>query len=66
MAFIWDYNRAELEKTESGRLLLLERMVNYGPEPGEKIPLTQVKKYWKKLNLFPNNKQLMELLIWDK
>jgi len=66
MAFIWDYNREELGKTEAGRILLLERMVNFGPEEGEKIPLTEVKKYWNKITLFPNNKRLMELLIWGK
>ena len=66
MAFIWDYDRKELEKTEQGRILLLERTVNYGPEKDEKIELSQVKKYWERLNLFPNNKRLMELLIWGE
>lgn len=66
MAFVWDYNRKELEKTKQGKLLLLERMVNYGPKKGEKISLKKVKKYWNKLNLFPKNKRLMELLIWGK
>lgn len=66
MAFIWDYNPRELKTTEPGRILLLERMVNYGPEKNEKIPLSKVKKYWGKMNLFPNNKRLMELLIWGK
>lgn len=66
MAFIWDYDPEELKKTESGRILLLERMINFGPEKGEKIPVDKVKKYWDKLNLFPKNKRLMELLIWGK
>jgi hypothetical protein len=66
MAFIWDYDKNQLKKTFTGRLLLLERMVNYGPEKGEKIPLSIVKKYWKRINLFPNSKRLMELLIWGK
>jgi len=66
MAFIWDYNPDELKKTQQGRILLLERTINYGPEKNEKISLTQVKKYWGKMNLFPNNKRLMELLIWGK
>jgi hypothetical protein len=66
MAFIWDYDRKELEKTETGRILLLERTINYGPEKGEKISLADAKKYWNKINLFPNNKRLMELLIWGK
>ncbi|MEK7521540.1 MAG: hypothetical protein AAB599_01925 [Patescibacteria group bacterium] len=66
MAFIWDYDRKELEKTEQGRILILERTINYGPEKGEKIKLADVKKYWDKLNLFLERKQLMELLIWGK
>lgn len=66
MTFVWDYDPQELKKTESGRILLLERMINYGPEKNEKIPLSEVKKYWDRINLFPNNKRLMELLIWGK
>ncbi len=66
MAFIWDYDVRQLEKTEQGRVLKLERMVNYGPEEGEKISLSLVKRYWGKLHLFPNYRRLMELLIWGK
>ncbi len=64
--YLWDYNYDELKKTEQGRIKILERMINYGPGEGEKIPLDQVKKYWEKLRLFPNAKRLMELLIWNK
>ncbi|MBI4029021.1 MAG: hypothetical protein HY376_01525 [Candidatus Blackburnbacteria bacterium] len=63
--FLWDYDRKELEKTEQGRVLILERMINYGPGE-EKIKLADVKKYWNELNLFPQTKRLMELLIWGK
>ncbi len=63
---LWDYDKKELEKTESGRILILERTINYGPEKGEKIPLAQVKKYWNKLQLFTLQKRLFELLIWGK
>lgn len=68
MPFIWDYDIKELKKTKSGRLLILERMVNYGPDEGEKISLSEVKKNWKKLapNLFEYPRRLMELLIWGK
>ncbi len=66
MTFIWDYDRKELEKTEQGRILILERTINYGPEKGEKISLSEVKKHWDKLNLFPLRKRLLELLIWGK
>ncbi|MBI3290366.1 hypothetical protein HYZ78_03130 [Candidatus Microgenomates bacterium] len=66
MPFIWDYDINELKKTKSGRLLILERMINYGPSKGEKIKLSEVKKNWDKLHLFRLQKKLMELLIWGK
>ncbi|NTU74245.1 hypothetical protein HGB07_08985 [Candidatus Roizmanbacteria bacterium] len=47
MVFIWDYDRKEQEKTEAGRIKILERMIDYGPD-GEKIKLADVKKYWGK------------------
>lgn len=65
MSYLWDYDRKELEKTKSGRLKILERMINYGPGD-EKIKLSEVKKNWDKLRLFPLQKRLMELLIWGK
>lgn len=64
MAAVWDYNKNELKKTEKGRIFLLERSINYGPENGEKIKLSDVKKYWHKLELFRLQKRLFELLIW--
>ncbi len=63
--FLWDYDRKELEKTPGGRLLILERLINYGPGK-EKIKLAEVKKNWDKLNLLPTRKRLFELLIWGK
>jgi hypothetical protein len=66
MANIWDYDEKELKKTKSGKLLILERQINYGFARGdkEKIDLNEVKKNWDKLNLFPPQRRLMELLIW--
>lgn len=66
MAFVWDYDRNQLKKSEAGRIKLLERAVNFGPGKGKKIKLSEVKKNWHKLNLFPLNKRLFELLIWGK
>ena len=63
MHYLWDYDKKELEKTESGRIFILERMINYGPDKGEKISLSKVKKYWDKLNLFSEPKRLFESLI---
>ncbi|OGK10202.1 hypothetical protein A2767_02005 [Candidatus Roizmanbacteria bacterium RIFCSPHIGHO2_01_FULL_35_10] len=66
MVFIWDYDKKELEKTETGRILILERMINYGPDPNERIKLSEVKKYWDRLDLYEAPKHLLELLIWKK
>lgn len=65
-SYLWDYDKKELEKTEKGRIFILERMINYGPPEGEKINLADVKKYWDQLELFPTRKRLLELLIWGK
>jgi len=66
MNSLWDYDKKTLEKTEKGRILILERMINYGPEKREKIKLREVKKYWGELNLLRLQKRLFELLIWGK
>ena len=65
MVFIWDYDIKELKKTEAGRILILERMINYGPGK-EKIKLADVKKYWDRLDLYHVRRLLLELLIWGK
>lgn len=64
-SYLWDYDKEKLEKTEKGRIIILERKINYGPD-GEKIKLSEVKKYWDKLHLFEIRKRLLELLIWGK
>lgn len=63
--YLWDYDKKTLQKTEKGRIFILERMINYGPGK-EKIKLSEVKKYWEELRLLPLRKRLMELLIWGK
>jgi len=42
MQGLWDYEEKELKKTKAGRILILERMINYGPA-GKKISLSEVK-----------------------
>ena len=63
--FLWDYREKDLKKTESGRRMLLERMINYGPGR-RKISLREVKKNWNKLDLDPLRRRLFHLLIWGK
>jgi len=64
MNYLWDYDKKELEKTEGGRIKILERMINYGPDKGEKINLDAVRKNWTKLKLFKLQKRLLELILW--
>jgi len=68
MAHVWDYDIKTLKKSKRGRLLLLERQINYGVylSDKEKINLSEVKKNWDKLNIDPNRRRLLELLIWKK
>lgn len=68
MVHIWDYDIRELEKSESGRRLIVERQITYGIdwEHGERIKLSEVKKYWNKLNIDRYSRRLLELLIWGK
>lgn len=68
MPFIWDYDIDELKKTKSGRLLILERMINYGiyESDRDRISLSDVKKNWNKLQIDPARKKLFELLIWNR
>lgn len=63
---MWDYDIDELKKTEKGRILLLERTINNGVylADKQKIPLHQVKKYWRKLHIEPGRRKLLKLLIW--
>lgn len=63
--FLWDYDLKTLQKSSKGRLLILERMINYGPGK-EKIKRAEVKKYWHQLHLLPLRKRLLEILIWGK
>ncbi|MEK7570980.1 MAG: hypothetical protein AAB553_01785 [Patescibacteria group bacterium] len=65
MSSLWDYDKKELEKTEQGRIHVLERQINYGPGKS-KIKLAEVKKYWHRLHLFTLQKRLLELLLWGK
>lgn len=66
--WLWDYDVNKLRKTKSGRLLILERQINYGvsSSDNEKIDLKEVKRHWNELILDPLKKRLMKLLIWGK
>jgi hypothetical protein len=66
MAYLWDYDEKSLIQSEKGKIKLLERAINFGVGKGNKIKLSEVKKHWNKLSLFPKSRLLFELLIWGK
>ena len=66
MVHIWDYDINELKKSKRGRLLILERQINYGVDKGEKIKLSEVKKHWNELNIDPDRRRLFRFWIWGK
>lgn len=68
MPYLWDYDLEKVKKAKSERakIFLLERQINYGVDQEERIKLSQVKKYWDKLQLFPRKRRLFEYLIWEK
>lgn len=65
---LWDYDKKKIEKTKSGRLLILERQINYGlyPSSKDKVRLSDVKKNWRKLKLTSPKRRLFKFLIWGK
>lgn len=65
MHIFWDYREKDLKKSEWGRKLILERMINYGPGR-RKISLSAVKKYWNELDIDPLRRNLLRYLIWGK
>jgi hypothetical protein len=66
MPFIWDYDIKELRKTENGRKLILERLINYGvyPSSKEKISIKEVKKYWNDLEIDSDRRRFLKFIIW--
>ena len=68
MSNIWDYDKKELEKTEEGRIKILERKINFGVylKDKENVPVNEVKKYWNRLKLDSGRKNFLKFIIWGK
>lgn len=68
MPYLWDYDLEEIKKAKSPRakIFLLERQINYGVFGDERIKLTDVKKYWDKLQIEAKRRRLFEYLIWGR
>ena len=65
MSNLWDYDKKELEKTEEGRIKILERMINFGVylKDKEKIPVNYLIKYWKKLHIEPGRRHFLKFIM---
>lgn len=68
MVLLWDYDEKELKKSQKGRTLILERMINNGVylKDRQKIPLQEVKRNWSKLHIEPRRRKFLRFLIWGK
>jgi len=62
----WSVDITELKKNkEQYAVWRLEQMVNFGLD-GKKINREEIKKYWKILDLDPNKKNYLKMILWPK
>lgn len=61
----WDYDLTTGKGAEFTRFKL-ERMINYGLKPNERLSIKLLKKFWKDLRIDPLRRRFLELLIWKK
>ena len=53
------------KKSDSYIVWKLQQLINFGLN-GRKLDLNLVKKYWSKLDLDPQRKKFLELILWPK
>lgn len=53
------------KKSESFIIWKLQQLINFGLN-GEKLDLTLTKKYWSRLDLDPQRKKFLKLILWSK
>lgn len=61
----WDYDLTT-GKGEEFERWKLERMINYGLGPDEKLPEKRVRQFWQRLQIAPDKRRFLELLLWKK
>lgn len=61
----WDYDLTTAAGPAYTRFKL-ERMINYGLKPDERLPIKPLKALWKKLNIEPQRRRFLEMLLWKK
>jgi len=62
----WNTNLSQWnKKSEPYILWKLQQLINFGLN-GEKLSLSLIKKYWSKLDLDPQRKKFLKLIIWPQ
>lgn len=62
----WSTDIKTLKKyPEKYTIWKLEQLINFGLD-GEKLKLSELKKYWNKLNIDPLYKKYLHFLVWQK
>lgn len=60
----WNVNTSKLKKNpEKYTIWKLEQSINFGLD-GQKLKVSELKKYWTKLSIDPQRKKLLEMWIW--
>lgn len=63
---MWDYDQKNKGiQAAADPIWKLERMINYGLE-GEKFNRAELTKYLPQLNIAPEKRAFLELLLWNK
>jgi hypothetical protein len=61
----WSTDITELKKNpEKYAIWRLEQLINYGLD-GEKIDLTELKKYWNQIHIDPHKRRFLALFVED-
>jgi len=62
----WNTNLSQWnKKSEPYILWKLQQLINFGLN-GEKLSLNLIKKYWSKLDLDPQRKKFLKLILWPQ
>jgi hypothetical protein len=63
---IWDYRKVSDENTPETIRFRLERLINFGLEPGETIPKQELIEHFDDLKIDPDRKTYLKFLLWEK
>ena len=61
----WDYDLTTGKGDEFTRWKL-ERMIQYGLGPKDRLPVKQLKHFWEQLRMEPYRRRFLEMLLWKK